>query len=347
MPAPNPNDESLSFRHKGQVVRLSPGDVFSAPAGDSYHDAPASDLIGIVAEIEAGRAWREAVAARYASTNPWLHKIVTSPTRDLFFRQYPTLARGRILDVGSGWGQLALPLAAHGTVCALEPTPERLQFIRAVARQEGVDGAMWFLNADVFDVLFDHPFDLALCIGVLEWVPKFRPGSVRAVQLEFLQRLRAALAPGGHLVIGIENRLGLKYLLGAPDDHVGYPGVGVYDHELAERKWRAISGQDFRASTHTRSELDEILAEAGFGTRQFFGAFPDYKLPQVILPLGPSVEEFVKTQHIEEHDGSNGVILPIQEEIFSHYRSLADLKIASNFVPSFFVVATVSPPPFP
>jgi hypothetical protein len=44
---------------------------------------------------------------------------------------------------------------------------------------------------------------------------------------------------------------------------------------------------------------------------------------------------------ITEHDGSNGSLLPQakQEELQSHYQSLARLGIASNFVPSFYVLA--------
>src|SRR5690606_7814928 len=102
--------------------------------------------------------------------------------------------RGRMLDVGSGWGQIALPLAAHGNVCALEPTPERLRFIRAAAQQDGLDGKMWFLNADYFDVEFADKFDLITCIGVLEWVPKFRPGNdPLEIQRQFLRKLRREL----------------------------------------------------------------------------------------------------------------------------------------------------------
>src|SRR5690606_34858399 len=136
---------------------------------DSYRDTPADVLGKIVADVEGGRPWREVVHECYAESNPWLYQIVTSPKRDLFFRLHPHLVRGRMLDVGSGWGQIALPLAAHGNVCALEPTPERLRFIRAAARQDGLDGKMWFLNADYFDVESADKFDLITCIGVLEW----------------------------------------------------------------------------------------------------------------------------------------------------------------------------------
>lgn len=336
----------LTFSHRGQQTSLKPGESWTPqPASaDTYRDTSAGELWEIVRAIRSGQPWRDAVASHYAKTNPWLHQIVTSPKRDLFFRQHPPNPGAKVLDIGSGWGQIALPLArdAKAEIAALEPTPERLAFIQAAAQQEGIAASMYFLQGDFFDITFTSRFDLVTCIGVLEWVPKFRAGNPRDVQIEFLRRARSALAPGGELVIGIENRLGLKYLLGAPDDHIGPPNIAVYDAALASEKWLIRSGQPLRSFTFTRAELAELLNAAGFAETKFFAALPDYKLPEKILPLGQTANEhFATGNFIPEHDGCNGQTLAIQAELKSHYRSLAQLGIASDFAPSFFVSASV------
>jgi hypothetical protein len=140
------------------------------------------------------------------------------------------------------------------------------------------------------------------------------------------------------LVVGIENRLGLKYLLGAPDDHLGLPNIGVYDAGLAVRKWQTHSAKALRVFTYTRVELAEMLAAAGLSDHIFFAALPDYKLPQRILSLGSEVDFFFRQGgFIAEHDGSGGQPLSCQTELHSHYQSLAHLGIVSDFVPSFYV----------
>jgi len=332
---------SLRFSFHDHDVALPLGDLYATAPADTYRDTPARDLEAIVAEVTAGRRWRESVAARYAATNPWLHRIVTDPSRDLFFREYPPPAGARILDIGAGWGQLALPLARRGLVCALEPTPERLAFVRAAARQEGVHERLWYIQADYGDVRFTDLFDLVCCIGVLEWVPKFSAiADPLEAQQQFLAKIRRELAPGGKLVLGIENRLGLKYLLGAADDHTSETGLHVYDRQLAAAKWRERQPGDLRVLTHTRAELDELLDAAGFSRRHFYGAFPDYKLPQQILPWGAAIDQFLGGSFIPEHAGHDGAPLANQAELRSHYRSLAQLGIASDFAPSFFVVAS-------
>lgn len=335
---------TLQFQHRGAAVGLEPGGRWAAPRAETYYrDTTTGELQAIIAAIEGGTPWREAVAACYAQANPWLHAIVTSPARDLFFRRHPPPAGARVLDIGAGWGQIALPLARRGdlTVTALEPTPERLAFIRAAARQEHTDGHLHFVEADFFAVDFTTRFDLACCIGVLEWVPKFRAGDPRTAQREFLERARALLAPGGRLVVGIENRLGLKYLLGARDDHTGQRNISVLDAAAAAEKHRAVTGQELRVFTYSLAEYADLFRSAGFTAVAAHGAFPDYKLPKLILPCEPAAafnHDLGAAALPPEHDGQDGRPLPEPETFQSHYRSLSSLGIAHCFCPSYFFV---------
>jgi 2-polyprenyl-3-methyl-5-hydroxy-6-metoxy-1,4-benzoquinol methylase len=333
----------ITFRYADQRVQLGAGETWSAPlSGNTYRDTPSQELQAIVKDIENNLPWRDVVARHYAEANPWLYQTVTSPKRDLFFRQYPPFAGAKVIDIGAGWGQTALPLAQRTEVTALEPTSERLAFIRTVAMQLKVASQMHFVQADFFDVEFESRFDLACCIGVLEWVPKFREGDPRTLQIDFLKRIHSLLKPGGQLVLGIENRMGLKYLLGADDDHIGAPSIATYDMDLAARKWRKFSGQDLRSFTYTQSELEELLKASGFHSLAFYAAVPDYKLPEKIMPLGSATEaHFAHKPHIPEHHGNDGRLIKDeqQEELRSHYRSLAQMGIAGIFAPSYFVVA--------
>lgn len=333
--------QTLHLSHRGRSCVVDLGQQFAAEArSDSYRDVPSDEMESIITGIEKGTPWRDAVAARFADANPWLHRIVTDPRRAQFFHQHPPRPGARVLDIGAGWGQIALPLARTAQVCALEPTPERLRFIAAAARQEGLDSRMWFVQADFLEVEFAEPFDLVTCIGVLEWVPKFAPHlAPRDAQRLFLARARRTLGANGQLVIGIENRLGLKYMLGAPDDHIDAPYIAVYDEALADRKWRERSGQPLRCLTHTRAEYEVLLREAGFDAIRFWSAFPDYKLPEAIVPAGAETNAYLTSHFVPEHDGIRGAPLAFQNELASHYRSLAALGIASDFAPSFFITA--------
>lgn len=342
----------IEFLHSGQHRRLDLGGHFTRPREGGYRDTPADDQGALVAEIKAGRPWREAVDERYARTKPWLHRIIVDPRRTAFFDQLLPAGDGLALDIGSGWGQIARPLAAQRPVVALEPVAERMAFIRASARQDGVEDNLCFVESDYLDTAFATPFSVITAIGVLEWSGAFQQETdPQARQNAFLRKACQELAPDGALIIGIENRLGLKYLLGCPDDHLGVPGIALHHADLARARWRQASGEALQSFTYSLTELDAMLRAAGFTRLAFFGAFPDYKLPDAIVPIddgGRLVNELLrKGPPATEHNGYNGTALPAAflEELGSLYRSLAVDGIAHHFVPSFFVRASKAPRP--
>lgn len=336
----------FQFTCHGQSHTLQTGQRFSRPRELGFRDTPSGDLLALVAEIEQGRPWREAVTARYAQTNPWLHSIVTDANRTAFFRDVLPAGPGPALDIGSGWGQTARPLARGRPVVALEPVAERLAFIEATARQEGVQDRLACLGADYLEVEFTTRFAVICAIGVLEWVGAFQDAAdPRQRQRDFLGKTRRELAPDGALVLGIENRLGLKYLLGCPDDHLGVPHIACLPADLAVHRWQETSRQTLRSFTYSLVELDLLLREAGFSQIEFFAAFPDYKLPTKIISLmddGAALRHFLQQEALPpEHNGYDGSPLEpgLQAELAAQYRSLSAGGIARHYVPSFFVRA--------
>lgn len=336
----------VEFLFQGQTVNLAARGHFARPKSAGFRDTTSEELTAIVHEIGGGRAWRDVVQARYAETNPWLHQIIASPARTAFFSEVLPANDGLVLDIGAGWGQVARPLAAQRPVIALEPVSERMAFIRAAAAQDGVDANLAYVECDYLDAQFSSRFTLICAIGVLEWAGAFQSESdPQERQRVFLAKTRQELAPGGCLVLGIENRLGLKYLLGCPDDHVGVPGISLHTAAIARRRWQEAGGHTLQSFTYTRAELEQLLRDAGYQEVEFFAAFPDYKLPQVVLPMsghGARVNGWLSQEPPPpEHNGYDGSLLDgsLQESLADHYRSLAVEGTAHLFAPSFFVRA--------
>ena len=153
---------------------LKGGDYFRPEVSDlCYRDISSEVLKSIIDDIEAGLDWNESVKAKLQKQKPWLFDIISSPRRTKFLDEFIKPSGLRILDIGAGWGQFCTPLAKKNNVCALEPTPERLDFIKAVSRQENISQNLSFLGTNYQDIIFQTKFDLILSIGVLEWVGKF------------------------------------------------------------------------------------------------------------------------------------------------------------------------------
>ena len=158
----------IHFVHRRISHALSAGGHYAAPREVGFRDTPAAELRELITQIESGRPWREVIASRYEKNKNWLYRIVTDPSRTAFFGSVLPAGQGPVLDIGSGWGQIARPLAAVRPVVALEPVAERLAFIRAAAKQDGVHDGMAFVESDYFEIEFSTRFSAICAIGVLE-----------------------------------------------------------------------------------------------------------------------------------------------------------------------------------
>jgi len=220
----------------------------------------------------------------------------------LFF--WPITNESRILDAGSMWGGLTIPVAQYcGEIFALDKTIETLEFLKIRAEQMGFRN-IHAVASTVQQLPFPNDyFDLVILSGVLEWVAfeqdvvlevhwgKKRSDSAvhsknpRQVQVEALCEIQRVLKPGGHLHLAIENRIGYQYLAGAPDDHVNIKYVPFLPRFVANAvtKWRLNC--EYRTYTYSLMGYRSLLRDSGFQEVEFYGAFPHYILPSEIIPL--------------------------------------------------------------
>ena len=101
-----------------------------------------------------------------------------------------------ILDIGSGWGGLAITLARdHGArVTGITLSQEQLAAATARAQAAGVADRVRFVLADYRDPAIAGPFDRVVSVGMFEHVGVNHYGP-------FFRRLRALLAPDGVALI--------------------------------------------------------------------------------------------------------------------------------------------------
>ena len=182
-------------------------------------------------------------------------------------------ADAAVLEVGAGCGAVTRYLGETcAVVDALEPMPRRA----AVARERCRDlTTVEVFAGELGDVPAVPAYDVVLVNGVLEYVGN---GSADpAPYVAFLGECAARLLPGGVLIVAIENQLGVKYVVGSPEDHT--------DHEFD-----SLEGypRPNHARVFSRRGLTGLLAAAGLEVAEVLGAFPDYKRTAVLM--APSID---------------------------------------------------------
>ncbi len=228
---------------------------------DSYSDGPVEDAI--LASLRRGETPAEILALERS----WPALYHLSDVRRNLLEWFPFDPAWRTLEIGAGCGALTGLLCERTrAVMAVELSRKRAEIVGA---RHQAHRNLTIAVGNVRALPAGEPFDLATLVGVLEYAPSFMPGPDPAADL--LKVVAQHLVPGGTLMIAIENRFGLKYWAGAPEDHTGVPFEG-------------IEGYVQRASVRTygRHGIEQLLRRAGFGSMQFFFPMPDYKLPQDI-----------------------------------------------------------------
>jgi len=260
----------------------------------------------------------------------WPSLYHLSGTRANILRPLQESLSGNILEIGAGCGAITRYLGECGAnVLALEGSPRRA----AIARSRSRDLTNVTVLAEKFDQFeCDQQFDVITLIGVLEYANLFTPGDKPA--LSMLERVRSFLKPDGRLIIAIENQLGLKYLAGAPEDHIGLPMYGI------EGRYQKNQPQTFG-----RQVLQTLLNKSGFSHSVFMAPFPDYKLPASIVTetgfLDPKFDAAAFAWQSVRRDPQLPPIMSFSQELV--WPLVTSNGLAIDLANSFLIVASGNP----
>jgi len=221
----------------------------------------------------------------------WPSEYHLSFERGNLFRALNLSEMRQVLEVGCGCGAISRFLGESDLrVDALEGDTNRARLAAArVSELQNVEVSCANFNQLT---LPESTYDAVIYIGVLEYAARFREATAgpphafgddnhRRAIVDILNTSRRSLSNQGVVIVAIENRLGLKYLLGAREDHYAKAYEGLYDYP-----------NDAGIRTFSRDDWIELAALAGFETTEFLYPFPDYKLPRVVVS-----DEFLKTNH--------------------------------------------------
>lgn len=158
---------------------------------------------------------------------------------------------GRVLDLGSGLGNLSIEAARRGaSVVAIDASPTAVERIRMAALQEKLP--IEAIQADLETYSVKEEFDTIVAIGLLMF---FRRGKALAMLSEIQQHV----APGGLAIINVLIE-GTTYLgMFEPGNYCLFAR-----NELDERfaSWEILLSQhdSFDAANNTKKEFATIVA---------------------------------------------------------------------------------------
>ena len=236
---------------------------------DLYSDGPVEDEM-----LEISRQGRQKEALSEDPSWPVLYHF--SEARKNIIEWYPVKEDAVVLEIGAGCGALTgvLSRKAKKVVC-IELSKKR-SLINAYQNRDCDNVEIYVGKYE--EIKLEEKFDYITLIGVLEYAASYTKGDNPYKTM--LKQVSSMLKPGGKLLIAIENKFGLKYWCGAPEDHTGVPFECLHNYESEYEADRYGSSP---VRTFSKQVLADLLDEAGLTRQRFYYPLPDYKFPSVVF----------------------------------------------------------------
>lgn len=238
---------SLNFKHYSGVDLYSDGNI-------------ENDLLDIVKKYKK-EDYRKVIEER----NSWPILYHLSEQRANIVEWIPMDPRAKVLEVGAGCGAITGELSRKAREVVACDLSRRRSEINAIRNAECSNVTIHVGNFRDIEPDLPKDFDYIFLIGVFEYAQGYI-GTEEPYE-KFLKMLGRHLKRGGRIVIAIENRLGLKYLAGCAEDHLGTYFTGIEGYS-----------PDSVAKTFTRNGLINIFKKCGIREYHFYYPYPDYKL---------------------------------------------------------------------
>ena len=284
---------------------------------DQYSDGDVEDRI--LERVRAGKSSEDTGDRSF----PVLYHL--SPVRENILSWYPFREDARVLEIGAG------PGAITGLLCSrcADVTSVELSRRRAMINYERHKDCqnLTIMTGNLNDMEFPRKFDYVVLNGVFEYAGSFTEGD--DPYGTFLKRCMGYLKDDGILLIAIENRLGLKYFSGAPEDHTDNYMEGLKEYP-----------DNSSVRTFSKNEWQELCERCGLSYHRFYYPYPDYKFPsEIFTDSSLSADGF-------ERNAWNFNARRL--ELFSEQKMAASLcreGVMDRFMNSFLIEAACAAPP--
>jgi len=220
-------------------------------------------------------------------------------------------AGSRVLEAGCGAGSIAVALAVRGLfVHATDAVAAMVSLTRRLAVEAKVEDRIHTSIADIRNLnVSDNTFDLVVALGVLPWIqPPLDPA---------VREIARVLKPGGHMILNVDNRWRLNYIL---DPFVG--GRRLLGRVVRRLRMARTPGSACAYTTSTR-HFDKVLRAAGLSKLLAFtlGFGPFSLFAREVVPQELGLKVHSKLQRLADdgfpllrHCGSQYVVLARKEQ---------------------------------
>ncbi len=284
-------------------------DYSKYPGEDFYSEGASEDaLLNIVEQQDASEYDRVILGSR---SWPLLYHL--SHIRGNVISWLPIKKSHTVLEIGAGCGAITGTIADMAKKVTCIELSKKRSLINATRNRHRNNIEILVGNFEDIEKDLDEKYDFITLIGVFEYAESYIHDT--NPYETFLNTVGKHLAPGGKIVMAIENQFGLKYFAGCKEDHTGryFEGIEGYTNTDGVR-------------TFSKKQLEEMFQKSGF-QQEFYYPYPDYKFAHTVYSDERLPKEGELTTNRRNYDADRVIVFDeskvfdqvIREEMFPHY----------------------------
>jgi len=257
------------------------------------------------------------------TSRSWSVMYHLSHIRENIITWLPIPRTANVLEIGSGCGAVTGALAKMANKVTCIELSKKRSTINATRHKEYGNIEIMVGNFQDIEPALTEKYDFITLIGVLEYGASY-------IQSEdpyndFIDKIKKHLAPGGKIIIAIENKYGLKYFAGCKEDHTGryFEGIEGYTNS-------------FGVNTFSHAGLSRLLDNNNLNYK-FFYPYPDYKLANTIYSDDFLPKPGELNTNLRNYDNDRIVLF----DECKAFDALIEEGVFSFFTNSFLVMASV------
>lgn len=167
-------------------------------------------------------------------------------------------------------------------------------------------------------------FDYIVAAGIIERSERPR---------EMLIRLKGLLKASGKLLIGAENRLGIRYFCGDKDSFTGHVLDGIDGYiKVSEQRMKINGGR-----AYAKAEYEKMLLHVGFLKYKFYAVMPELVRPQLFIAEDYIPNEAIDVRVFPQYKSPETLFL--EEERL--YETLMENQMFHQMANAFLIECTV------
>lgn len=297
----------------GSVRIIQAGEAEERSFSDS---AEAAEILRILKEEPP-----EEYSALINEKKSWPFLLHLSHVRTNVIRSLPFSQTERVLEIGSGCGALTGFLAERcGKVTGIEPSLLRCR-INAERNRRHDNITLLAMTASEAEEVLDDAFDTVLWIDAP--LDAAEDEGLRMTAEEKLRFSMKYLKEGGRLLLGVDNRLGMRFLAGEKEEYTAQFFAGLEGYP-----------QEEKAYTASKKEWEQLLSESGLEDAAFWYPYPDHRFAMQIYSDAwlPKAEDL----HINYQNFARKRMALFDDDAV--WRSLLENDLFPQFANSYLIV---------